>query len=161
MLHYRRPLSDWDYRQPLVAVVILLWFADLTLVLSQITPGNGDNAPLPSNRSRNIAFFAPNSVLQGVSLSSAVKEDLASFADLCSPSPCQNNASCQHAGSLGASFVCICQNGWTGRLCNVDIDECADSVNHCQNGAMCRNLEGGFQVGIRLLMEIVCLCVHP
>lgn len=149
MFPHRRLLSDTDYRQPLNTVVILLWFADLGAVVSQITTENGDNAPPPSSSTRNVAFFAPNSVLQETSLSFAVKEDPAGFVDLCSPSPCGNNASCQHAGSLEASFVCVCQKGWTGSLCNVDIDECADSVDHCQHGAMCKNFEGGFQVMFR------------
>ncbi|OWA49854.1 Protein crumbs [Hypsibius exemplaris] len=66
--------------------------------------------------------------------------------DLCLAYPCQNNATCVTSlTNPGDSFSCVCQPGWTGRLCDVDVDECSASLNRCQNGAMCRNFPGRFQ----------------
>lgn len=142
--------------QPLVAALfpIFVWLSDVSKpVLAQRSP-NSAALPAPLNRSRNVTFFAPNS--NSVALEPAifvpVKLDN-SHTDLCLNFPCKNNATCQPivgggSSALAASnsFKCLCQSGWTGRLCDVDIDECADSSNRCQNGAMCRNLPGSVQV---------------
>ena len=45
------------------------------------------------------------------------------------------------------SFECKCKNGWTGRFCEVDRDDC--STQPCANGGICRD-------GID---EFTCECV--
>ena len=32
-------------------------------------------------------------------------------------------------------YLCICEAGWTGKRCSVNIDDCA--VDPCQNGGTC------------------------
>ena len=39
-------------------------------------------------------------------------------------------------------YRCECAVGWTGSLCDADIDECA--ANQCQNGATCTDLIGNY-----------------
>jgi len=42
------------------------------------------------------------------------------------------------------SYRCDCAQGFTGKHCNQDIDECKEN-NPCKNGATCINLIGGFE----------------
>ncbi|XP_077867832.1 uncharacterized protein LOC100372484, partial [Saccoglossus kowalevskii] len=60
-------------------------------------------------------------------------------------SPCLNNP-CLHGGTClpvdELNSTCICSGGYTGELCEIDIDECAS--NPCQNGGTCFDLVGGF-----------------
>ena len=51
----------------------------------------------------------------------------------CLNDPCLNGASCSISGS--GSRVCNCVAGYSGRSCEINIDEC--SPNPCQNGATC------------------------
>ncbi len=46
-----------------------------------------------------------------------------------------------HANTDG-SFTCACVSGYTGDLCDVDINECAN--NPCINGGTCTNTDGSF-----------------
>lgn len=39
----------------------------------------------------------------------------------CESSPCFTGSTCEDAI---ASFTCICQPGYTGHLCNINIDDC-------------------------------------
>ena len=32
-------------------------------------------------------------------------------------------------------YLCVCEVGWTGEMCSVNIDDCA--TNSCQNGGTC------------------------
>lgn len=62
-------------------------------------------------------------------------------------SPCYNGGSCISSSILGArglggysehtssNYSCLCPPGFTGSLCEVNIDDCAE--HQCQNGAMC------------------------
>ena len=60
----------------------------------------------------------------------------------CNPNPCKNGGICEE-GTVGP--MCKCR-GFTGELCNLDINEC--QPNPCHNGATCVNIIGSFQ----------CLC---
>jgi len=44
--------------------------------------------------------------------------------DACVSNPCRLGASCETLPANG-SYQCVCELGWTGRDCDVDVDECA------------------------------------
>ena len=68
--------------------------------------------------------------------------------DPCSSNPCHNDAACAPSSNY-RDFFCSCPLGFTGRLCNEDINECAKN-NPCRNGGSCINTEGGY----------TCQCRH-
>ena len=47
-------------------------------------------------------------------------------------SPCFNNASCRN---VPGSYTCECAPGYTGKLCDTDIDNCLEFP--CKNGGSC------------------------
>uniref|UniRef100_H3AD23 Sushi, von Willebrand factor type A, EGF and pentraxin domain containing 1 n=1 Tax=Latimeria chalumnae TaxID=7897 RepID=H3AD23_LATCH len=57
----------------------------------------------------------------------------------CFVNPCQNNGTCE---KIGTGYFCICQSGFTGSNCEVDIDECGSGP--CQNNALCIDGIGKF-----------------
>uniref|UniRef100_A0A8D0CWR8 FAT atypical cadherin 4 n=1 Tax=Sander lucioperca TaxID=283035 RepID=A0A8D0CWR8_SANLU len=81
--------------------------------------------------------------------------------DPCTRNPCQNGGSCKRRLSVGPDmkteesvpvilvsnhplqpYACSCRPGYTGALCETDINECQPSP--CHNGGTCHNLVGGF-----------------
>lgn len=50
----------------------------------------------------------------------------------CVPNPCQNGATCAESG---ADFTCTCATGFSGDLCETNIDDCVP--NPCENGGTC------------------------
>ncbi|XP_074547004.1 versican core protein isoform X2 [Halichoeres trimaculatus] len=62
----------------------------------------------------------------------------------CSISVCKNGGSCY---KKGAQNICVCAPGYTGQLCETDVDECHS--NPCLNGATC--LDG--------VNSYTCLCL--
>uniref|UniRef100_A0A4W3I336 Sushi, von Willebrand factor type A, EGF and pentraxin domain containing 1 n=1 Tax=Callorhinchus milii TaxID=7868 RepID=A0A4W3I336_CALMI len=52
----------------------------------------------------------------------------------CFLQPCQHSGTCQSAGS---GYICLCNPGFTGSNCEINIDECASDP--CQNGATCQD----------------------
>ena len=63
------------------------------------------------------------------------------------PSTGNRRDPCQNGGihikfNTEESFTCMCPVGYTGNLCENDIDECVDQP--CQNGGTCVNTEGSF-----------------
>ncbi|KAK3773528.1 hypothetical protein RRG08_022240 [Elysia crispata] len=60
--------------------------------------------------------------------------------DPCDKKPCQNGATCQ---SNKGTFACQCVPGYTGGVCETDIDNCSNP-NPCQNGATCHDLVNDF-----------------
>ncbi|XP_062968935.1 neurocan core protein [Cynocephalus volans] len=63
--------------------------------------------------------------------------------------PCENNP-CLHGGTCNANgtmYGCICDQGFAGENCEIDIDDCVCSP--CENGGTCIDEVNGF----------VCLCL--
>ncbi|XP_076991087.1 growth arrest-specific protein 6 [Tamandua tetradactyla] len=61
--------------------------------------------------------------------------------DQCTPNPCDKEGT-QACQDLMGNFYCLCRPGWSGRLCDTDVNEC----NH-QNGGcnqICFNKLGSF-----------------
>lgn len=49
---------------------------------------------------------------------------------------------CQNGGSCVSIDTCICQQGYTGKRCETDIDECEEGFVECDSRATCVNLPG-------------------
>uniref|UniRef100_A0A8P0SBU8 Growth arrest-specific protein 6 n=1 Tax=Canis lupus familiaris TaxID=9615 RepID=A0A8P0SBU8_CANLF len=65
--------------------------------------------------------------------------------DQCSPNPCTKEGT-QVCQDLMGNFYCQCRAGWGGRLCDRDVDECANGA--ACGEARCQNLPGSYS----------CLC---
>ena len=59
----------------------------------------------------------------------------------CEPDPCVYGV-CSDTGAV--SYACECADGWQSDNCDVDIDECIDSVHACDLRATCTNHVGGY-----------------
>ncbi|KAK3749986.1 hypothetical protein RRG08_005809, partial [Elysia crispata] len=64
--------------------------------------------------------------------------------DPCGANPCLNGAACH---SSKANFTCACVVGFTGRLCEINIDDC--QTDPCKNDGVCHDL----------INDYVCVCV--
>uniref|UniRef100_A0A8C4HYF8 Protein eyes shut homolog n=1 Tax=Dicentrarchus labrax TaxID=13489 RepID=A0A8C4HYF8_DICLA len=62
--------------------------------------------------------------------------------NLCSPSPCLNNATCV---SRGNDYVCRCLRGFSGKNCEEIIDYCRLLNINCLNEGLCLKIIGGYQ----------------
>ncbi|XP_038593172.1 protein eyes shut homolog [Micropterus salmoides] len=62
--------------------------------------------------------------------------------NLCSPSPCLNNATCV---SMGNYYVCRCLRGFSGKNCEEIIDYCRLLNINCLNEGLCLRIIGGYQ----------------
>uniref|UniRef100_A0AAQ4RLB6 Neural EGFL like 2 n=1 Tax=Gasterosteus aculeatus aculeatus TaxID=481459 RepID=A0AAQ4RLB6_GASAC len=57
---------------------------------------------------------------------------------------------CQNGGTCVSPNNCVCQQGFTGKRCETDINECKTGRNTCANDTVCFNLDGGYD----------CRCPH-
>ncbi|XP_045193379.2 uncharacterized protein LOC123549396 [Mercenaria mercenaria] len=57
---------------------------------------------------------------------------------------CGNTCNCVQAVYCDKSFGCVCQTGWTGTLCDVDIDECQAEIDPCSVLHDCKNTQGSY-----------------
>ncbi|XP_053960264.1 protein eyes shut isoform X4 [Anastrepha ludens] len=65
----------------------------------------------------------------------------------CGTRECHRHA-CQHDGAClqhGATFTCICQEGWYGPLCAQPINPCDSFNNKCAEGSTCVPLVNGYE----------------
>uniref|UniRef100_A0A8C4HDS5 Neural EGFL like 2a n=1 Tax=Dicentrarchus labrax TaxID=13489 RepID=A0A8C4HDS5_DICLA len=56
---------------------------------------------------------------------------------------------CQNGGTCVSPNNCICQQGFTGKRCETDIDECADGFVECDSKSTCVNLPGWYHCECR------------
>ncbi|CAL8277731.1 unnamed protein product, partial [Gadus morhua 'NCC'] len=57
---------------------------------------------------------------------------------------------CQNGGSCMSPALCVCPQGYTGKRCETDIDECETGRNSCAKDMTCVNVDGGYD----------CRCPH-
>lgn len=60
----------------------------------------------------------------------------------CHRHACQNDGACLHHG---ATFSCICQDGWYGPLCAQTANPCDSGRNGCVGGSQCVPLVNGYE----------------
>nr|XP_022314607.1 neurogenic locus notch homolog protein 1-like [Crassostrea virginica] len=72
----------------------------------------------------------------------AFESNTCSIKNFCSSNPCQNNGVCSTSFN---DFVCSCPTGYTGKLCQHDINAC--ETNPCLSGGTCVDKPGnqGFE----------------
>uniref|UniRef100_A0A8C5DZP1 Neural EGFL like 2 n=1 Tax=Gouania willdenowi TaxID=441366 RepID=A0A8C5DZP1_GOUWI len=56
---------------------------------------------------------------------------------------------CQNGGTCASPNNCICQQGFTGKRCETDINECAEGFIECDSKSTCVNLPGWYHCECR------------
>ncbi|CAH3045238.1 unnamed protein product [Porites evermanni] len=68
--------------------------------------------------------------------------------NICVYKPCLNNGKC-FLGYTDKKFLCECQPGYTGELCETDLDKCKDKTHQCDVNANCTNIPGSYNCTCR------------
>ncbi|CAC5408157.1 Fibropellin-3 [Mytilus coruscus] len=61
--------------------------------------------------------------------------------DLCSEDPCGSHGKCY---DYSVRYQCICEAGWTGKHCDVNINECEENPNGCLYNGTCMDEVNGY-----------------
>jgi len=86
-----------------------------------------------------------NESLKTANVQQAIKDGNELFyINECKSSPCKNGGTCT---TSDGSYLCSCQDGWTGNNCNQDINEC--NSGPCKNGGTCANSDGSYSCRCR------------
>ena len=75
----------------------------------------------------------------------------------CSGNPCMNEATCFPDKNHPQSFVCLCEEGFTGKTCNIAITSCG-SDSPCIRGSTCTRLPPASNTAVIDYTGFVCLC---
>jgi len=87
-----------------------------------------------------------NESLKTANVQQAIKDGNELFyINECKSSPCKNGGTCT---TSDGSYLCSCQDGWTGNNCNQDINEC--NSGPCKNGGTCANSDGSYSCSCRV-----------
>jgi len=71
--------------------------------------------------------------------------DVCTDADDCEFGPCENGGTCTDAGlGIFEAYLCDCIEGWDGRRCDDDWNECVMGIHSCHDMAMCLNTAGSY-----------------
>ncbi|CAC5398487.1 Fibropellin-3 [Mytilus coruscus] len=68
-------------------------------------------------------------------------------SDLCSQDPCGSHGECH---DYSVRYQCICEAGWTGKHCEVNINDCEENPNGCLYNGTCMDQVNGYS----------CTCYH-
>ncbi|XP_060733368.1 protein kinase C-binding protein NELL1-like isoform X2 [Tachysurus vachellii] len=56
---------------------------------------------------------------------------------------------CLNGGTCASPNTCVCPSGFTGRLCETDVDECVEGFAQCHTRSLCANLPGWYHCQCR------------
>uniref|UniRef100_A0A914QJY6 EGF-like domain-containing protein n=1 Tax=Panagrolaimus davidi TaxID=227884 RepID=A0A914QJY6_9BILA len=62
---------------------------------------------------------------------------------LCDPASCSGHGTCSSNINNGTSINCLCDSGWNGERCDIDVNECKKDAKLCKHGT-CVNSLGSY-----------------
>ncbi|XP_076026120.1 protein HEG [Genypterus blacodes] len=108
-----------------------------TTTFSHSTPERSTQAPHTTGRHTERATTPPPLL---TTAPTGFRPTKAPTRNPCVSNPCMNGGMCVSFG--GRDFTCHCQEAWTGRTCNLDVNEC--ELDPCPSGSRCINTRGSF-----------------
>uniref|UniRef100_A0A3P8X825 Neurogenic locus notch homolog protein 1 n=1 Tax=Esox lucius TaxID=8010 RepID=A0A3P8X825_ESOLU len=64
------------------------------------------------------------------------------LADPCASNPCANGGQCT---PFESHYICTCTPRFYGKMCQQDVNECAQNPSPCRNGGRCVNVVGAYR----------------